>query len=324
MIVTLTPNPSLDRTVEVARLVRGAVTRVGSTRVEPAGKGVNVARALALHGVKARAVLPVGGAEGAQLLGLLTSSVDTVTVTVAGATRSNLSVVEPDGTTTKLNEPGPPLSGVETEALVATTLDAAAGADWLVLSGSLPPGAPEDLYACLVLRARLAGARVAVDSSGPPLAAALAAGPDLVKPNREELADAAGLPVRTLGDAVAAAQVLRALGAAAVLVSLGPDGALLVDADGAVHGEAPTRVVSTVGAGDALLAGFLAGGAAGAAGLTHALAWGAAAVSLPGSRMPSPADLDLAAVRLHPAPDANRPLHTDPQTATAPAATTRS
>jgi 1-phosphofructokinase len=106
VIVTLTPNPSLDRTVSVARLSPGAVHRVGTSTVEPAGKGVNVARALALHEVKARAVLPVGGAEGAQLLGLL-GDLDTVTVPVAGTTRSNISIVTPEGTTTKLNEPGP-------------------------------------------------------------------------------------------------------------------------------------------------------------------------------------------------------------------------
>lgn len=143
MIVTLTPNPSLDRTVSVARLAPGAVHRVGTSTVEPAGKGVNVARALALHEVKARAVLPVGGAEGAQLLGLL-GDLDAVTVTVAGATRSNISIVTPEGTTTKLNEPGPPISAAEVGALVAAALEVAAGAEWLVCSGSLPPGAPED------------------------------------------------------------------------------------------------------------------------------------------------------------------------------------
>ncbi len=311
MIVTLTPNPSLDRTVEVDALVRGAVTRVRSSRVEPAGKGVNVARALTGHGVKTRAVLPVGGAEGAQLVSLLAGT-DTVQVPVAGSMRSNVSIVEPDGTTTKLNEPGPALTPAEVAALVAATLDAAMSAEWAVLSGSLPPGTPANFYAGVVKALHGIGVRVALDTSGPAFAATLAACPDLVKPNREELAEAAGLPVRTLGEAVAAARTLRARGARTVLVSLGADGALLVDDDGAVHGEAPARPVSTVGAGDALLAGFLAGGASGATALVESLAWGAAAVALPGTRMPGPADVNVGAVRISPAIVDDRVLGTDP------------
>jgi 1-phosphofructokinase len=300
MIVTLTPNPSLDRTVEVDQVVRGAVLRVTAAHVEPAGKGVNVARALARNGQKVRAVLPSGGAEGVELAALLAGeALDTTLVPVRGAVRTNVSVVEPDGTVTKLNEPGPTLSPAELEALIAATVEAADHAEWVALSGSLPPGAPTDFYAQVVARLR-GSARVAVDSSGPALAAALAAGPALIKPNREELAEATGRHVHTLRDAIAAAQELRRRGAGAVLVSLGPDGALLVDADGALHGEAPAVPRSTVGAGDALLAGFLAGHDDPLAG---ALAWGAAAVSLPGSRMPGPEDIDRAAVRLHATPD---------------------
>jgi 1-phosphofructokinase len=301
MIVTLTPNPSLDRTAEIDELVRGAVLRVRAARVEPGGKGVNVARALVLNGHKTRAVLPSGGTEGAQLAALLTAQgIDPVLVPVAGAVRTNVSVVEPDGTTTKLNEPGPVLSAAEVDTLVAATLGAAEGAQWVVLSGSLPPGAPDDFYARIIRALRGSGARVVVDSSGSALIAALPAAPDVIKPNREELAEASGSDIRTMRDALHAAGELRRRGAGAVLVSLGPDGALLVDADGAVHGEGHAVRRSTVGAGDALLAGFLAGGGAGAQALAEALAWGAAAVSLPGSRMPGPADLDRSAVDLHP------------------------
>jgi 1-phosphofructokinase len=301
MIVTLTPNPSLDRTVEVDELVRGAVLRVTAAHVEPAGKGVNVARALARSGHKVRAVLPAGGAEGVELAALLAGEgLDTTLVPVHGAVRTNVSVVEPDGTVTKLNEPGPELRAAELDALVTATAAAAGHADWVALSGSLPPGAPDDFYARVVAQLR-GSARVAVDSSGPALVAALAAGPALIKPNREELAEATGREIRTLRDAIGAAEELRRRGAGAVLVSLGPDGALLVDAGGAVHGEAAAVRRSTVGAGDALLAGFLAGALndPGTTALAEALAWGAAAVSLPGSRMPGPADLDRTAVRLH-------------------------
>jgi 1-phosphofructokinase len=310
MIVTLTANPSVDRTIEVDALVRGAVLRAQASRVDPGGKGVNVSRALAANGRKTCAVLPAGGWEGDQLAALLApEGVPVALVPVGGSIRANVSVVEPDGTVTKLNEPGPTLSGTELEAVAVATVVAAADADWVAIAGSLPPGAPVDLYARLTERLAPLAVRVAVDTSGPPLVGALAAAPDLIKPNREELAEAAGRPVTTLGEAVAAAGALRRRGARAVLASLGADGALLVDDDGTVHGEAAVpRPRSAVGAGDAMLAGFLAGGGSGPDALAEALAWGAAATSLPGSRMPRPGDLDPSAVRISTRIDPDRPL----------------
>ncbi|RJK96278.1 1-phosphofructokinase [Vallicoccus soli] len=317
MIVTLTPNPSLDRTVEVPALVRGAVLRARGGRVDPGGKGVNVSRALAAHGRATRAVVPVGGAEGAQLAALLAPlGIEVHAVPVTGAVRANVAVVEPDGTTTKLNELGPCLSGDEVEALLAAAVASADGASWLAACGSLPPGAPVDLYARLAEAAHSAATRLVVDSSGPALLAALEAGPDLVKPNREELAEAVGRPLGTLGDVVEAAAELVARGAGAVLASLGADGAVLVGPDGATYGESRVdRPVSTVGAGDAMLAGFLAAeaGAPAATALASALAWGAAATCLPGSRMPAPHDLRPDAVRLHERIDPARPLEEQPR-----------
>jgi 1-phosphofructokinase len=310
MIVTLTPNPSVDRTIEVEVLHRGAVLRARSSRVDPGGKGVNVSRALAANGRKTRAVLPGGGWEGEQLAALLApADVPVVVVPVAEPVRANVSVVEPDGTVTKLNELGPRLSPEEVEALTAATVAAAAEAEWLACTGSLPPGAPIDFYASVVERLGAASVRVAVDSSGAPLVAALEAGPDLVKPNREELSEATGLPVATLGDVVTAAEQLRARGARTVLASLGADGAVLVEAGRATYGHARVeRPRSAVGAGDAMLAGFLAGGGSGPEALAEALAWGAAAASLPGSRMPTPGDLDHAAVALADRIDPDRRL----------------
>jgi 1-phosphofructokinase len=146
-----------------------------------------------------------------------------------------------------------------------------------------------------------AGLRLAVDTSGPALAAAAKAGAALLKPNREELADVVGTTLTSLGDVVDAARRLRSWGAGAVLASLGADGAVLVDDSGVVIGSSPVdHPRSAVGAGDALLAGFLAAGAQGSAALAEALAWGAAAVSLPGSRMPGPDDLQRHRVRIHP------------------------
>lgn len=310
MIISLTPNPSVDRTIEVDELVRGAMLRAKAARVDPGGKGVNVARALVANHLEARAVLPLGGDEGRQLAGLLDrDGIDVVRVPISGAVRANVSIVEPDGTVTKINEPGPVLMTAELDALVEATVAAAAGADWVAVSGSLPPGAPTDLYARLVMCLHAVGVRVAVDSSGPALTEALAAGPDLVKPNSEELAEASGVVIVTLGDAVAAAVELRRRGASAVLASLGPDGALLVDGSGALHGEAPVADPrSTVGAGDAALAGFLGAGGEGRSALAAALAWGAAATRMPGSQMPGPDDLDLDSVRVHDVVDVGRIL----------------
>jgi 1-phosphofructokinase len=307
MIVTLTPNPSVDRTIEVDALHRGAVLRALATRVDPGGKGVNVSRALAANRRETTAVLPAGGWEGEQLAALLAPlDVPVVVVPVAGSVRANVSVVEPDGTVTKLNEPGPRLSEEEVEAVTAATVKAAADAEWLACTGSLPPGAPIDFYARVVERLGNASVKVAVDSSGAPLVAALEAGPDLVKPNREELAEATGRALLTVGDVVAAAEELRGRGVGAVLASLGADGAVLV---GATYGWATIdRARSAVGAGDSMLAGFLAGGGSGPGALAEALAWGAAAASLPGSIMPTPEDLDHGAVTLADRIDPDRPL----------------
>ncbi|MGH3859752.1 1-phosphofructokinase [Actinokineospora sp.] len=305
MIVTVTANPSVDRTIEIDSFQRGAVLRTRSALLDAGGKGVNVARALAANGLAATAVLPTGGAEGVQLTALLaTAGIKVVEVPIAGAVRSNITIAEADGTTTKLNEPGPRFDAAERTRLVAATLDAATGADWVVLCGSLPPGVPADFYADLTRRLRERGARVAVDTSGDALRAAVAGRPDLVKPNREELADLVGHEVRTLGDALSAARQVLGQGVATVVASVGAEGALLVTADGAWHARSTfVEPRSTVGAGDALLAGFLAAGHIGPDALADAVAWGAAAAGLPGSRMPTPAELDRAAVRCSPAFD---------------------
>jgi 1-phosphofructokinase len=302
MIVTVTLNPSLDRTIELERLARGSVQRVTAARLDPGGKGVNVARALLANGVPARAVLPIAGVEGEQLVGLLRhEGVDVAVVPVPGHTRSNITIAEADGMVTKLNEPGASLCAEDLEALAKKVLAAAAPDTWVVLCGSLPPGLRTEAYATLTYRFVAAGLRVAVDTSGPAFRAAVAAGPELVKPNVEELAEAVGHPLRSRSAVVAAARDLQDLGARTVLVSLGAAGAILVE-ESAVAGESPVdEPRSTVGAGDAFLAGFLAGRYQGAnprEAFAEALAWGAAAVQLPGTRMPGPTDIDRSIVRL--------------------------
>lgn len=336
MIVTVTLNPSLDRTVEVDALTRGVVHRAHATHLHPGGKGVNVTRVLLAHGVPGRAVLPVAGPEGDQLVTLLAADgVPSVVVPVTGRTRSNVTIAERDGTVTKLNEPGAALTPGELDDVLARALDGVAPGAWAVLCGSLPPGVPADGYATMTHALRDAGLAVAVDTSGPALGHAVAAGPDLVKPNADELASAVGRPLRDLADVVAAATELRERGACRVLVSLGADGAVLVDDGGVLAGECvPAEARSTVGAGDAFLAGFLAelvaplpGAAApGAAGagtttadartraLHRALTWGVAAVRLPGSQMPEPAHVRATDARVllddELSPRLTRPLST--------------
>ena len=328
MITTLTPNPSLDRTVTLSGpLQRGGVNRLVSVTVEPGGKGVNVARVLAASGADVTAVLPapvddplLAAVKAAQTG---PGSVTTCAVAVAGAVRVNTAVTEPDGTTTKLNEPGAGLSTAETEAVEAALLKAVeaapaqAGPSWAILSGSLPPGVPADWYARLVrlLRQAAPGLRIAVDTSDAALAALAAAlpeaAPDLIKPNGEELGQLAGLPADRamaleegagagdLDPVVDAARVLVEAGIGAVMATLGPAGAVLVTEDGAWHATAPEILVrSTVGAGDSSVAGYVLADTRGedAAGrLATAMAYGSAAASLPGTRLPTPADLPGAA-----------------------------
>lgn len=334
MIVTLTPNPSLDRTLQLHRLVRGGVNRAEGSRIDPGGKGVNVSRALARHGSKTIAVLPLGGPDGAVLADLLIAQgVEVRRVPVTGDTRTNITVAEPDGTTTKLNEPGPDLTREEVADLAAAVLDAATAGSWVVACGSVPGGVDDDFYAGLIGPLHARGVRVAVDTSGAALREVLLGSggrdhPDLIKPNREELAEAVGHPLPTLGDVVAAATELVTRGVGAVLASLGADGAVLVTESGARYGRAGVdQPRSTVGAGDALLAGYLyevtrggpepdgdpsggprPGSRPDAEALAVALAWGAAATGLPGSRMPAPADVAAISVTLQDHIDPQQPL----------------
>ena len=309
MIVTVTPNPSLDRTLEVDELRRGEVVRAQADRSDPGGKGVNVSRALVTNGHASRAVLPLGGADGELLASLLQNlGIEVAAVPIADAIRSNVTVVEPDGTVTKLNAPGPQLSAAEVEALLARAVAVTDGAAWVVGSGSLAPGTPEDLYGRLASSVRTVGARVAVDTSGAALERVLAAEPDVLKPNEEELSEVTGVIPETFGDVVFAANDLRAKGVGTVLVSLGPHGAVLVDGAGALHAESEVIVPrSTVGAGDALLAGFLAAGGEGPEALAEGVAWGAAACVLPGTAVPGPGDLQRELVQTHTV-DPERPL----------------
>ncbi|OFI38355.1 1-phosphofructokinase [Arthrobacter sp. SW1] len=310
MIVTLTANPSLDRTVELpAALARGEVQRAVAVHQHSGGKGVNVSRALVASGLDTVAVLP-GGDSDPVLSGLREDKVPFAALPIADPLRSNVTLTEPDGVTTKINEPGPELSGEQQEALIELLLERSQGAGWVVLAGSLPPGVPADFYATVAARLRSAddaGAPlIAIDSSGAPLAAAISGRedgrPDLLKPNAEELAElaaAAGFTEQHTAEELEADPGLAARAAAAVvgsgvgtvLATLGSKGAVLVTADGAwLAKHPPIQAVSTVGAGDSSLAGYLLAATQGGTPqdcLRQAVAHGAAAASLPGSTVPA-------------------------------------
>ena len=323
MIVTVTPNPSIDRTVTLpGALVRGAVHRVGEVRVEPGGKGVNVARALTLAGLDVIAVLPVGESDPI-LAGLRAIGVEVHAVPIAAAVRTNLAITEPDGTTTKLNEPGAVIEARDVAALANAVIERGRSARWVVLSGSLPPGLNDSWYADMVAALQPYGCRVAVDTSDRPLTALAAAldraAPDLIKPNSEELAGLAGVSARDLesavsrGDAgpvVTAARQLIDRGVGSVLATLGAAGAVLVDADGAWLATPPAITPrSTVGAGDSSLAGYLRAdveGAAAPARLQMAVAYGSGAAALPGTALPSPNEINLDGVAITPVPTPTR------------------
>jgi 1-phosphofructokinase len=315
MIVTVTPNPSIDRTVALAApLVRGAVHRVTSVRSDAGGKGVNVARALTLAGVDAVALLPAPVSD--PLIGALQAgAVPFRCVPSAQPVRTNLTITEIDGTTTKINEPGAALDAATVDKLTDSVFAAAESATWVVLSGSLPPGVPEDWYAHIVARLASFPCHVAVDTSDAPLTALVrsfpGAAPDVLKPNADELAGVVGVDPQTLEDAVAqgdpspvvsAAYQLIDQGVGAVLATLGAAGAVLINRTGAWMATPPAIVPrSTVGAGDASLAGYLraaTGGGSPPQRLQMAVAYGSAAAALPGSALPAPADTNVDAVRV--------------------------
>ena len=305
MILTFTANPSLDRTVELAgHLIPGGVHRLGADRTQPGGKGINVALGVHRAGLPVTAVLPAAPAD--PLLALLEAEgLPHRASPIAGRVRTNLTVLSSPAVTTKLNEPGAALDAAEVAALEELLLDSARPGDSVMLSGSLAPGLPVDEYVRLVRALRARGARVGVDTSDAPLAALAAAledaAPDFLKPNAEELGqilgtDGAALEAEAAAgrlDGVAAAALdLHRRGVGAVLVTLGGAGGLLATEGAAWYCPSPAGpVVSTVGAGDSATAGYLIGRAleeGPAERLARALAYGTAAVGLPGTTIPRP------------------------------------
>jgi 1-phosphofructokinase len=280
MIVTVTANPAVDRTYHLAALHLGDLHRATAVWAEASGKGVNVGRVLRRLGVPARMIVTAGGPEGRLLAELLHAhGVESVgphsmegedlvvdLVPVTGSTRVNVTLMVsaggPPGSAhpTKINEPGTALTPAETDRIVVAVVRALAlDVSWLACCGSLPAGTDPSLVTRLVEVGRAAGVPVAVDASGAALAAAVEARADLIKPNRDELAELTGRPVETIADALTAGRDIRARTGGTVLVSLGADGALLLTPAGDWYATGPRITpINPTGAGDALLAGYLA------------------------------------------------------------------
>lgn len=308
MIVTLTANPSLDRTITVGGpLVPGGVHRIGADSVQLGGKGINVALGLHRAGIQALALAPAD--PGDPFLALLEeSAIEHRTSPLGGAVRTNLTVVSSPEVTTKINEPGTALGPDQIDALEELLRDAVPARGSAMLSGSLAPGLPAPWYARAVRSLHERGAWVGVDTSDAPLSALAeawqedpSAAPDLLTPNAEELGQLTGLDGERIESAAEhgelepvreAALALRRQGIGAVLVTLGGAGAVLAAADGCWWCPAERGpVLSTVGAGDSAAAGYLIGrdrGESEPERLARAVAYGTAAVGLPGTTIPRP------------------------------------
>ena len=262
-IVTLTPAPTLDRTYYVHDLVEGGVNRADSVAEELAGKGINVTRGLFLAGINAPGVVPIGNADPGVLTRTGYSDM-LIPLWVEGTLRVSTTMVIKDGATTKVNEGPRPLSGEDWNAVVDLTVQTVRdlGAKWLVVGGALPinksTGEYVDLTSLFDSMDEM-GVRVALDTSGTPLSVWSRSGrPKIIKPNAHELASAVGRTLETVGDVIDAARELCDHGIDAVLASMGVDGILAVTKTSAISAKTDrVKVINTVGAGDATLAGFL-------------------------------------------------------------------
>lgn len=266
-VLSVALNPAIDLTIEVEGLRAGEVNRAQRAQQDAGGKGINVASCLADYGVEVAVTGQLGRDNPALFEALFNDKgIADRCLYIDGSTRVNAKVVDPaKGETTDINLPGPDQSSGQIDMQIArlkVVLDELAPTlRWVVLSGSLPPGWPADAYATLIRHAHAVGAKVMLDTSGRAFAEALAASPDIVKPNRDELAEHLGRPLASVAEVTDAARGLLAEhpGMALVAVSMGSDGAVFVSTEAAVIAH-PLAVdpISSVGAGDAMVAGIVA------------------------------------------------------------------
>ena len=265
MIVTVTLNPSLDEWVYLPALRLGDLNRAIRFVRYPGGKGINVARVIHELGQRTLAVALAGGSDGKILSHLLTTQyqIPHRFVTVAGSTRNNYQIqTGSPRTITQINCPGPVVSRTSLHELTRILRHLGHRASCVVLSGSLPPGAPTTTYRRVLTMLRPLQVPTVLDTSGPALRDGLLARPWLIKPNRQEVEELLGRRLRGIAQVAQAAKHLVKRGPSVVIVSLGPEGAVLASQGQAqVLWAKPPRVPvdSPVGAGDSLIAGFVVG-----------------------------------------------------------------
>lgn len=310
-VIAVALNPALDHTLEVNSLRVGEVNRALRMQVDVGGKGINVASCLADFGIPSAVTGQIGRDNAAQFETLFhAKGIDNRCFYLDGLTRINTKVVDAStGDTTDINMPGPTLEPEAIEALIVRLLARMDGlvspGSWVVASGSLPPQWPTDTYARLITHVHSLGAKVLLDASGAALAAGLAAAPDIIKPNRAELAELLGHALTDTTSVVAAARELLARPNApgTVVVSMGGEGALFVTRQDALLAHPiPTELISTVGAGDAMVAGIVAAQIAGLAlpeGARLATAFSAGKLARLGPHLPSPDTVRALAQMVH-------------------------
>ena len=278
-------NTSVDKSMRTDQVRIGGVSRVRDVRAWPGGKGVHVALTAAVLGERVRLVGLIDAAHRALFEDFLGArGVEFHGVPTAERVRTCLAVRDGEGRVTELLEPGPWVDADTRREILAQFRAAAAEADVSLLCGSLPPGMDPADYAGLASELGASGRRCGVDTSGEPLARAVAARPFLVKPNREEAAALMEEPVAGVGDAARASRALQARGVALSVVSLGAQGAVACWQGRVVHAQVPVRAVNPVGSGDCLLGGMAVGlsrGASAEEALRLGVACGAANAASP-------------------------------------------
>ena len=260
MIITVTLNPALDRSLTVPQFAADAVNRATGSRLDPGGKGVNVSKVLKAMGTESLATGFLGGSAGNAIAGALDAlGIRHDFVRVAGETRTNLKIFDPERLTyTDINEPGDPVSAEDIAALEEKLLLLAKPGDIVLFAGSAPRGVSQQTTADWAKKLSARGVLVAADQDGGQLKAMLAAKPFLIKPNDHELQALLDLPDTDLSTLSQAALQLVRDGIARVAISLGARGALFADGQGVLYAEGlRVDAVSTVGAGDALTAALL-------------------------------------------------------------------
>ncbi len=257
MIITLTPSPSLDLEYQIESLKIGGVNRSEYFGQRAGGKGVNVSRVLVKMGVATTALVPLNESESRPFLeSALIDKIPIRPIEIESGMRFNVTLLHDQGTT-KVNAATKAWSSKESKRIADTFSAQAKKSEFAVIGGSLPESIPLEWLVDLV-RDNRKHARIVVDSSGPALEEVLPAKPYLIKPNREEAEELLNSPIRDLADAKLAAQELLQLGPETILLSLGGAGSIYSSSDSLIHIKpVELNVQNTVGAGDALLAGFI-------------------------------------------------------------------